>query len=135
MVFLLPACQKEVDNQDDPFANIDHGGFDPSEQTAIIEVDQPVDGSVIDYGETLEIAGNMYANFTMHGYQISILDHGEVIWQESKHIHGTQFNFAYNWANELETESALTIKILVVGNHFGTLDFTEELMVFAHGKP
>jgi hypothetical protein len=131
---LLTSCHKEVENPSVPYTSIDHGGFDPSEQKAIIEVDEPLDGSIIDYDSTLKIAGTMYANFTMHGYQISIFDHGEVIWQKNKHIHGNNFNFEYSWKNELETESALTIKILVVGNHFGTLDFTKELMVFAHGK-
>lgn len=132
LVFIV-GCQKEIDNKDQ-FEDINHGGFDPSERQAIIEIDNPLDGSYINYGEVLNILGNIYSNFNMHGYSVAIYNHENLIWQENNHVHGNHFEIAYQWENNLQNDAALTIKITVVGNHFGTLDFHKELMVFAHGE-
>jgi hypothetical protein len=125
-------CQKEVDPTNEGV--IDHGGFDPSERSAIIELDKPLDGSYINHGETLEITGNIIANFNMHGYRLTIAKHDELVLDKIYHIHGSNFEISHNWTNNLNSESMLTINITVVGNHYGSLNFEKELVVFAYGE-
>ena len=127
------SCQKEV-KKNNLDSEIDHGGFDPSERSVIIEFDQPIDGSYLDYNEELIIKGTIYANFNIHGYSLSIYQHDDLLWEQNNHIHGNHFEFLYKWINNLEYESAIQIKMTVVGNHLGNLDFFEELLVFAYGK-
>lgn len=126
------ACEKEVDNNNNTV--VDHGGFDPSERSAIIELEKPLDGSYLNNGQTLAIRGNILANFNMHGYRLTISKHDQIVLDEIQHIHGNSFDIKHDWVNNLEFESLLTIKITVVGNHYGSLNFENQVVVFAYGK-
>ena len=133
IMLVLTSCKKEVEQISSP-TEVDHGGFDPSERQAKIEIDNPIDGSIIPYQDVLKIKGNIYANFNMHGYSIEIFNHDDLLWNTNKHVHGSHFEIDYEWENSLINEAMLTIKFTVVGNHYGTLDFQEEIVVFAQGE-
>lgn len=131
VVFL--GCNKE---NHPPINDIDHGGMAPWREMEIF-IENPTENTTIQYGDKVLISGRIEGNFLMHGYSIRIYngtEEDERIFVKNRHTHGETIIFEGEWVNDVEEPGILTIEILAVGNHEGTLDMFERITVQNMGK-
>lgn len=131
--YFLVGCTKEKNPPND---DVDHGGVSPW-RTIEIFIEEPLENSVIEYGDKVFVHGEIIGNFLMHGYSIRIYNGtiaDERVFFKNRHTHGETINFEGEWINDIEEPGILTVEILAVGNHEGTLDMYERVEINNLGK-
>lgn len=127
-IFFLFSCKKEVENGENQ--DINHGGYDPNERYIKIDIHSLNDLDTLKNSDFLNIKGEISANFMMHGYSLSISKSDEALFESNQHIHGDYFELDYSWEHDFEQSQWIKVKILAVGNHYGTLENEEEWEIF-----
>lgn len=129
-VLLLFSCEKEVQNEDSQ--DINHGGFDPNERSISINIHSLNDIDTLNNNDLLHIKGEISANFMMHGYSLTISMGSENLFESNQHIHGDYFEIDYLWEHEIEQSNWINIKLLAIGNHYGSLDNKKVWEIFVN---
>lgn len=128
---LLVSCNKEVDDTTDH----DHDHQHTAEIT--ISVTNPTENSAFDFGQTVTIDGTIASNMTIHGYTVTLINNSNqdsVLYLNEVHSHDSNLTVSDTWTNDLADTSNVTLRIVALGNHEGTVSETFTRSLVCNGQ-
>lgn len=136
LILSAVSCKKETYDPMAEVQNVDHGGYSPY-KTIEIDLFSPTAMDTIDFGERIDIQGQVVGNFDLHGYSLRLYNvdnDDELVWVKNEHVHGEVLEFEGGWTNTLSEDTHIELEVFAVGNHENTLDMTKRIPIFCKGE-